>query len=448
MTFFLRFNSSQGKSRRRVDIKKNLTKEFLFQGVAKIMKKSRLMRILSLVFVISLLSAVLLTGCGSGSGSGSGGGSGGGSGSGGNAPTNNDLGVALITSAAGANDNGYNQSAIKGLEKAKNDFGINYKVVESSDIPGSLEQLAGAGYKLIFSLEYNFDALINGVGGNKPIAEKYPDVTFVIFNDNPNVNEDGSVKHKNVISVLFDVHEASFLAGALSVLTNENADVLFDKAYHSLTPGDEGRKIGFIGGTKSNGITVFSYGFAEGINYVAEKLGVKYTYYSDYNAGFTDSAAGATKAATYYADGANIVFAVAGSVGDGVDAKAKEVKKLSIEVDANKDGNQPGYVLTSVLKNTEVPVYKIVEAYKNNTLDQHKGKVLSYDLASGATGITDLSAISSRITESGQAKWNEIKAELDEIAKKIGSGEIKVTNAQAGEPFDKTKLTHLDMPND
>jgi nucleoside-binding protein len=404
------------------------------------MKKSKLMRILAIVFAISLLSAALLTGCGKNTGNT------GNTGNNGPKGNGNDLGVALITSAAGANDNGYNQSAIKGLEKAKNDFGINYKVVESTDIPGSLEQLAGAGYKLIFSLEYNFDALINGVGGSKPIAEKYPDTTFVVFNDNPNVNEDGSVKHKNVISVMFDVHEASFLAGALSVLVNENASELFDSADYNFTPGDQGRKIGFIGGTKSNGITVFSYGFAEGINYEAQKLGVKYTYYSDYNAGFTDSAAGATKAATYYADGANIVYAVAGSVGDGVDAKAKEVKKLSIEVDANKDNNQPGYVLTSVLKNTEVPVYKIIEAYKNNTIGELQGKVLSYDLASGATGITDLSVISSKIKS--QEKWNEILAELDDISKKIGSGEIKVTNAQAGESFDKTRLTNLDMPND
>mgnify|MGYP001289012898 CR=1 FL=1 len=359
-----------------------------------------------------------------------------------------DLGVALITSAAGANDKGYNESAIKGLEKAKKEFGINFKVVESTDIPGSLTELAEAGYKVIFSLEYNFDALIHGVGGKQAIAKQYPETTFVIFNDNPNLDSEGNVINKNVISVLFDVHEASFLAGALSVLVNENADILFNAEDYNFTPGDAGRKIGFLGGTKSNGITVFSYGFAEGINYEAEKLGVKYTYYSDYNAGFTDSAAGATKANTYYQDGANIVFAVAGAVGDGVDAKAKEVKKLSIEVDANKDNNQPGYVLTSVLKNTEVPVYEILKHYKNGTLDEIKGKEISYDLASGATGITDLSVIETKITPEGKEKWNEIKNELALITQKIANGEIRVTNAQAGEAFDKTRLKNLSMPND
>lgn len=360
----------------------------------------------------------------------------------------NDIGVALITSAAGANDKGYNESAIKGLERAKKELGIDYKVVESTDIPGSLTQLAEAGYKVIFSLEYNFDALIKGVGGKPAIAKQFPDTTFVIFNDNPNLDEDGEVINPNVVSVLFDVHEGSFMAGVLSALVNENAETLFKAEDYRFTPGNAGRKIGFIGGTKSNGITVFSYGFAEGINYVAEKLNVKYTFYSDYNAGFSDSAAGSTKANTYYQDGANIVFAVAGAVGDGVDSKAKEVRKLSIQVDADKDGNQPGYILTSVLKNTEVPVFEILKHYKDKTMDQVNGQMLSYDLASGATGITDLSVIESMITPEGMNKWDEIKGELEFVADAIASGEIYVTNAQAGEAFNKNNLKNMSMPND
>ncbi len=391
------------------------------------MEKMKFARKMSFILVIVMLASMLFTGC---------------------STKTNDLGIALITSAAGPNDKGYNQSAVAGLEKVKTELGINYKVVETSDIPGSLSQLAGAGYKLIFSLEYNFDALINGVGGNKPIAEQYPDTTFVIFNDNPNVKEDGSVKHKNVVSVLFDVHEASFIAGALSALVNENASELFNTSDYAFTAGDAGRKVGFLGGTKSNGITVFGYGYAEGINYIAKELGVKYTFYSDYNAGFSDSAAGATKANTYYSDGANIVYAVAGAVGDGVTAKAKEVKKLAIEVDANKDSNQPGYILTSVLKNTEVPVFEISKHFKEQTMDKVNGQVLSYNLASGATGITDLSVIEGKIKPEGKAKWDEIKTQLKTVADKIASGEIKVTNAQAGESFDKSALTNLNMPND
>jgi len=249
--------------------------------------------------------------------------------------------------------------------------------------------------------------------------------------------------HNNVVSVLFDVHQASFLAGALSVLVNENKDELFEAGDYSFTEGDAGRKVGFFGGTKSNGITVFSYGYAEGINYEAEKLDVKYSFITDYNVGFSDSAAGSTKANTFYSDGANIIISVAGAVGDGVTSKAKEVKKLAIEVDANKDANQPGHILTSVLKNTEVPVYSIAQKFKDGNLSEIAGEALYYDLGSMATGITDLATIESFVKASGEAKWAEIKTEIEDVKSKIVSGEIKVTNAQIGEEIDFGSLTHL-----
>jgi len=400
------------------------------------MLKIKLTKRLISTFTILMFVSVLFSGCGGKQATTN------------STDTSKDLGIALVTSAAGPNDNGYNASAIKGLEKVKSDLGIKYKVVESTDIPGSLTELAKGGYKLIFTLEYNFDALINGVGGAKSIAEQYPDTTFVVFNDNPNVNKDGSVKHKNVISVLFDVHESSFLAGALSVLVNENNKILFDQSKYNFTQGNAGRKLGFFGGTKSNGITVYSYGFAEGANYEASKLNVKYTLLSDYNVGFTDSAAGATKANTYYAGGSNIIISVAGAIGDGVTSKAKGVQKLAIDVDANKDNNQPGYILTSVLKNTQVPVFDIAQHYKNSTMADVNGKSINYNLASKATGITDLAVIESKVQVSGKTKWNEIKTEIADISKKIASKDIKVTNAQVGEKFDKSTLKSLTMPND
>ena len=70
----------------------------------------------------------------------------------------------------------------------------------------------------------------------------------------------------------------------------------------------EADRVGFIGGTNSNGITVFSYGYLEGINYEAEKFGVNYDYYAKYDAGFADSATGSTVAGTYYNQGAMLYF--------------------------------------------------------------------------------------------------------------------------------------------
>lgn len=371
-----------------------------------------------------------------------------GSGSAAPAATTPTVKVALLCSSAGANDNGYNQTAINGLKQLATQKNIDYKVVDSTtDYAATLKTVAQAGYNLVFSLEYDFTALINGVGGDKPLAEQFPDTTFVVFNDNPNLNKDGTPIFKNVISVMFNVNESSFLAGALSVMVTENASTLFDPSQYAFTPVPDGRKIGFIGGTQSDGITVFSDGYAQGVNYAASQLGpdVTYTMYSTFNAGFTDTALGATTAGTYYGQGANVVFPSAGSVGDGVAAKAKEVKKLAIMVDANLDASQPGYILTSVIKNTNVPVVDLTQKALDGTLAPEGGKEIDYTLASNATGITDLSELGKFVKndDAASAEWTKIKQSLADIAAKIGDGTIKVSNAQVGQHLDYSTLTNV-----
>lgn len=360
--------------------------------------------------------------------------------------TKSDHKIAIVCDSAGKNDNGYNQSAVKGAEECADEYGIEYKVVEPTESIGdTLSTLAEDGYDLIFSMEYDFDALINGEAGSDPIAEQYPDTTFVVFNDTPNVDDSGNTIHDNVISVLYNVNESSYLAGALSVLVNENAATLFGDGYNFTSP-DEARGLGFIGGTDSNGIQVFSVGFIEGAQHVAEELGVNYDFYAKYDAGFADSATGSSTAGTYYGEGANVVFACAGSVGDGVTAKAKEEGKLAVQVDANKDDQQPGYVLTSVIKNTEVVVKTLTEnLVEGNLNDTERTQV--YDLGSGATSITDLATISKYIqdTDEAQAKWTEIKDYITDLSEQISNGEIKVTNMQMGDSFDAAKCPNISI---
>lgn len=357
-----------------------------------------------------------------------------------------DLKIAIVCDESGQNDNGYNQSAVEGAKECADTMGAEYKVVEPTEsIGNTLSILAEDGFNLIFSMAYDFDALVNGEAGAAPIAEQYPDTVFVVFNATPNVDEAGAAIHNNVISVLYNVNESSYLAGALSVLVNENADVLLGDGY-DLTSPEEARALGFIGATDSDGITVFGVGFVEGAQHVAEELGVTYDYYSKYDAGFADTAGGSNVAGTYYGNGANVVYTVAGSVGDGVASKAKEVKKLAVHVDANKDAQQPGYILTSVTKNTKVVVKTLAEAYVGGTI-MDMDKIQVYDLASGATSITDLAAFSAALetTDEAKAKWDEILAYVADLEAKIGDGTIKVTNKQNGDSFDEASCPNINF---
>lgn len=394
--------------------------------------KKMLARCFSLVLSLCLVLGMAACGkSGGASGAGSGGDASGQSSTKTEAKT--DLKVGFVCSASGANDNGYNKAAVDMLKKLGTELGFEYNVVEPTNgVPQALETLAEDGYNLIFSLEYDFDALIKGVGGADPIAAQYPDTWFVIFNDNPNVDDKGEVLFDNVIAAMFNVNEASYLAGYLAVQMNENQKELFPEGY-KLTPTEQGRGIGFIGGTDSPGIRVYSYGYMMGINAAAEEYDVDYDYYAKYDAGFVDPALGSTTAGTMFSDGANIVFADCGVVGDGITARAKEDGKLSVQTDANLDAQQPGHVITSVLKTTSVPVEDITRAMVDGSIEK-MDKLQNYDTASGATGITDLTEIGKHVAD--QKVWEEIKAKVEAATEKIKSGEIKVVNAQIGEEFD------------
>lgn len=352
-----------------------------------------------------------------------------------------DVKVAVVCSAAGQNDTGYNASACEAIKALAASGGFEYKIVEPTNgIPAALETMAEDGYNLIFNLEYDFDALIKGVGGAKPIAEQYPNTTFVVFNADPNRNEDGSLIHENVISVLFDVHEGSYLAGYAYVLMNENQDKLFGDAYQ-MTPVDTARAVGFIGGTNSDGILVYSYGFMQGIERACAELDVNYDYYAKYDAGFSDPALGSTVAGTMFDSGANIVFADCGMVGDGITAKAKEVGKISVQVDADLDDQQPGHVLTSVLKITGIPVETITSALLEGSIHAMEN-TQSYNIASGGTGITDMSEISKHVADT--ALWDELKAKVFAVQDEIKAGTVTIINAQEGEAFDAaTDCPHI-----
>ncbi len=352
--------------------------------------------------------------------------------------------VGLIVSAAGANDNGYNEYAIEGLNDAKEEFDITTQVVTSAeDVPGSLKTLADEGYDLIFSLEYDFNALISDDGSGESIAEQYPDTTFVVFNAYANTDEDGNKIHDNVVEVLFNVNEGSFLAGALSVLVNENHDILFEGDEYDFTPTSEYRGVAFIGGTQSDGISVFSWGFAQGVNYIAAEMEVDYYIYETYAAGFAATPQIKSTIDTYYDSGVNVIFAAAGGVSTSMKNSAYEKGKLAIDVDANQDASVPGHVLTSVLKKTDVAIYDLVERFVGDGIDE---SVYIYDFNyAGNTGITDLATIEGYVADNSaaQAKWTEIKNRISAIKDDIADGTIDVVDAQAGEdtPYPLSNVT-------
>ena len=305
--------------------------------------------------------------------------------------------VALIIAQGGLGDQSYNDLAYAGFKRAIAETKLEGKPVESKDVVAQaadiLRRASDAGFGLVVDLEYSHgDAL-------QAVAKDYPGADYVILNQ---------VKSgANVASVLFQEQEGSYLAGALATLVATDSSI----------KGVNGRPIiGVIGGTKSVGIDKFIVGYIQGAREVNPKVEVKVAYSNN----FGDPAIGLQMAKAMYDSGANVVYQVAGGTGLGVIQAAKETGHFAIGVDTDQDGLAPGAVLTSMIKRTDVAVETVVKDYAAGKFPG--GKTVTLGLAQDGVGLSPMKYTHDIVPAATLAKVEDLK-------KKILSGEIKVWNA-------------------
>lgn len=312
------------------------------------------------------------------------------------AATAADKPVALIIAQGGLGDQSYNDLAYAGFKKALAETKLVGKPVESKDIVAQgadiLRRASDAGFGLIVDLEYsNGDAL-------QSVAKDYAGVDYVILNQ---------VKSgKNVASVLFEEQQGSYLAGALATMVAKDTSI----------KGMSGKPvIGVIGGTKSVGIDKFIVGYIQGARAVDPKAEVKVAYSNN----FGDPAIGLQMAKAMFDAGANVVYQVAGGTGLGVIQAAKQEGKFAIGVDTDQDGLAPGFVLTSMVKRTDIAVETVVKDYADHSFPG--GQTITLGLKQDGVGLSAMKFTKDKIPAADIAK-------IDDMKKKIIDGQIKVWN--------------------
>ena len=276
-----------------------------------------------------------------------------------------DYSVALIIAQGGLGDRSYNDSAFAGLTLAAAELGVRVVPIESSDPVGEAEQLlrtaAESGFDLVITLEFShFEPLAR-------IAPDYPDTLFAIVNI--------VVEQPNVVSIMFDEHTGSYLAGALAALVTTAPDL------EQVNPE---AVIGAIGGVQSSGIDVFLYGYLQGACDINPDVQVLFAYSND----FGDPTKGRELALAMHEQKADVVFQVAGGTGAGVIEAAKDKNFFAIGVDSDQDYMAPGNVLTSMLKRVDVAVYDTIERAVNGDLEG--GTVLQYGLEENGVGLSEM----------------------------------------------------------
>jgi basic membrane protein A len=166
--------------------------------------------------------------------------------------------------------------------------------------------------------------------------------------------------------------------------------------------------IGSVGGQKQPPVDRFIAGYQAGAKAADPGIKVLNAYSQD----FTKQDLCKTIALNQIAEGAGVVFQVAGGCGIGVIRAAAEKNVWAIGVDADQSFIDPKHVLTSATKRVDVAVFKAIQSIVNGTF---KGGNVTYGLKDNGVG---LGKINARVPKSEVAQVNKIREE-------IVSGKIK-----------------------
>jgi basic membrane protein A len=343
--------------------------------------KRSLAAILLAAFVLVL--GVVAVGCGSDDDSGS-------SGSGASSsetPEKKAIKVGLVTDIGGLNDRSFNQLANAGLERAKSELGVEGRVLTSksdADYVPNLSTLAQQKYDLVIGVGFLMSNAMNTV------ATKFPDTNFAIIDFPQSALK---AKPANVRGLLFKENEAGYLAGYLAAL------VVKDKG------GDQ--VISSVGGQKIPPVD----GYIAGYQAAAKSVNAKIKTLNDYSQDFVDQAKCKEIALNHIAEGAQVVFQVAGQCGLGALDAAKEKGVLGIGVDADQ-GYLGSHILTSAQKKVDVSVFDTAKAAQDGSFKGGEDQV--FDLKSDGVGLGKLNAEGQKFAD-----------QIEEVKQKIISGEIK-----------------------
>ena len=224
------------------------------------------------------------------------------------------------------------------------------------------------------------------------IAPEYPNVHW-IWIDNAT-----SEPVANVLNITYAQNEGSFLAGYIAAAMSKSGVV------------------GAVGGEDSDTINNFVVGYKQGALYAnpdGEVLDPIYT--NDYE----DPAKGKESALALNSKGADVIFQVADKTGLGVFEAAQEKGFYAIGVDKDQKSENPDVVVCSMLKHVGESVYQAVAQYIDEGVF-NGGEIWDADLSTGLVGV------GYGDETMPQQVSDDLKAEVDELAQKIISGEIVV----------------------
>lgn len=316
-------------------------------------------------------------------------------------------------------DLGFFDSANGGMQRLKNELGMDIQVIETGDDESKWESaLADAAEE---KTDYVIGVSPSMVEPMQNIAPLYPEKKFLMM-DNTVDFEGGD--YSNVYCATFKQNEGSFLAGAVAA-----------------TMAKETGKLGFVGGMDIPPINDFLVGYIEGALAVNPDIKVIATYPGDYY----DPAKGKEHGIVLSNQGAEVMFAAAGPTGLGVIEAAVDAGKYIVGVDsdqsagyaANGDEATANQIVTSMMKNVGDAIFRAIELDLKGELPM--GTSESLGIAEGGVGLAKNDVYNKTLTD-------EEKKAIEDLEAKVVAGEIKVSTAIGMTTEDLDKLRNSVAP--
>jgi len=308
--------------------------------------------------------------------------------------------AALVSDIGKFTDKGFNQNQLKGLNDAKAKLGITGLPLQSnstSDYAPNFNTAVRKGAKLVIAAGFLLAPT------EATFAKKFPNVNFAItdytVHTAPFADKKGNVlpAFKNVEGLTYAANESGCLVGVLAAKMAKKMG---------------GNTVGAVGGIKIPPVDIWIAGFRYCVDKVAPGMKVLVQYSNDFVA--TDKCQ--TVAQNEIAQGAKVLFQVAGGCGLGTLKAADDAGIWGIGVDVDQY-NDAKRVLTSGIKRVDTGVYDAIQQAAAGKFQG--GSDLLFNLKNGGMGV-------GRINPSVPAAWVAL---MNSYKTRIIAGTLKVPSA-------------------
>ena len=295
-----------------------------------------------------------------------------------------DLTLALVV-AGTFGDRSFYDSSKEGADRLAADYGVNVKTIECNNVDHTQQIYNAADVaQMVVLVGWEFYDV-------ETVATEYPDVRFIWIDNATSAPVD------NILNITYAQNEGSFLAGYIAAKMSQSGVV------------------GAVGGEDSDTINDFIVGYKQGALYANPEAKVEVVFANTYD----DPAVGKECALTLNDKGADVVFQIASKTGDGVFEAARERGFYAIGVDSDQKYIADDVIICSMTKGVGDSIYKAVEEYLKGDTSKW-GTTWVADLATGYIGIGYGGEGAT------QQVSDELKAEVEDLAKKVVSGDITV----------------------